>query len=267
MTTTSFETPQISFRSVMLPVEHGGWGLLFEPIVLALAVAPSSAGVLVAVAATAAFLLRHPLKLAAFDWLRRKRYPRTRGAEIAAAGYALLAAASLFAAVQSSGTQLLLPLLLAAPLFAIQLAFDVRNSSRNPVAEFVGTAAAGALAASVALAAGASTLLAFSLWAVMLLRSIPAVTYIRTRLRLERGMETSALPTVALHGAAVAVLAYAASAGLVPSLVIVPFIVLFGRAAIGLSPWRRKVTPKRIGFTEVAYGVMTVTLCAFAFHL
>jgi hypothetical protein len=267
MTTTSFEAPQISFRSVLLPVEHGGWGLLLEPLVLALAVAPSPAGFLIALSATAAFLLRHPLKLAAFDWLRRKRYPRTRGAEIAAAGYALLAAASLLAAVQASGTQPLLPLVLAAPLFAIQLAFDVRNSSRNPVAEFMGTAAAGALASSVALAAGSSTLLAFSLWVVMILRSIPAVTYVRTRLRLERGMATSAFATIALHVAAVGVLAYAATTGVVPPLVVAPFVVLFARAAVGVSPWRRKVSAKRIGFTEVAYGVMTVTLAAFAFHL
>ncbi len=55
---------RIRLRPIALPAEHGGWGLLFEPIVLGLLLAPSLAGLLLSVAATGAFLARHPFKLA-----------------------------------------------------------------------------------------------------------------------------------------------------------------------------------------------------------
>src|SRR4051812_48913912 len=35
-------------RSIALPNEHGSWGILFEPLVLGIAVAPSSASVFIA---------------------------------------------------------------------------------------------------------------------------------------------------------------------------------------------------------------------------
>src|SRR3954465_13030737 len=67
----------LHLRPLAIPNEHGGWGFLFEPIVLAGLAAPSLGGALVAIAAVAAFLARHPLKLAAGDVVRGRRYPRT----------------------------------------------------------------------------------------------------------------------------------------------------------------------------------------------
>jgi hypothetical protein len=71
----------VRLRSLALPVEHGGWGLLGEPLVLGLAIAPSWAGAGVGLFAAFAFLARHPLKLAAADWRQRRRSPRTLAAE------------------------------------------------------------------------------------------------------------------------------------------------------------------------------------------
>ncbi len=67
---------RVRLRSVALPVEHGGWGLLLEPIALGLLVAPSLAGFCLSVAAAGAFLARHPLKLVMADRQRRRRLPR-----------------------------------------------------------------------------------------------------------------------------------------------------------------------------------------------
>ncbi len=52
------ETRRICIRPIALPVEHGGWGLLFEPIVLGLLLAPSPAGLFISLGATGAFLAR-----------------------------------------------------------------------------------------------------------------------------------------------------------------------------------------------------------------
>src|SRR5512140_1195258 len=54
-------------RRVALPVEHGGWGLVLEPVVLGLVVVPSIGGIWLAVAAVACFLWRQPFKLAFGD--------------------------------------------------------------------------------------------------------------------------------------------------------------------------------------------------------
>ena len=77
--------PRAAWRSVAIPDEHGGWGLTAEPVLLGLLVAPSWPGVLLAVAAFVAFMVRSPLKVVLVDRWRRRRLPRTRlAARIAA---------------------------------------------------------------------------------------------------------------------------------------------------------------------------------------
>ncbi|MBA3850149.1 MAG: hypothetical protein C0502_09165, partial [Opitutus sp.] len=61
----STPAPETSFRSLVLPREHGSWSLAFEPVALGLLVAFSSAGAWLALAAAAGFFVRRPLKLAA----------------------------------------------------------------------------------------------------------------------------------------------------------------------------------------------------------
>ena len=65
------------YRSVALPTEHGGWGFLLEPVLLGLLLAPSPAGVLLALAGLATFLARHPADIWLRDTLASKTFPRT----------------------------------------------------------------------------------------------------------------------------------------------------------------------------------------------
>lgn len=264
---TVLQQERISFRNVALPVEHGGWGLLLEPVVLGLLVQPSGAGALLSVAATASFLLRHPLKLAAFDRLRSKRYARTRGAEVMALLYAAIASAAMAGALFAGGRALLLPLLAAAPLIAIQLSYDVRNQSRNAIAESCGTVGAGALAAAVGMAGGMSLPAAAGLWLLMLLRSFPSILYIRARLRLQRNGQVNVAAVILVHVIALLVALVAVRQALLPWLAAAPLAVLLVRASVGLSPLRWQVTAKQIGYTEVAYGIMTVVVAAIGYSL
>jgi len=57
----------MSWRTVVLPREHGGWSLIAEPALLGLLVAPSWAGVALALAGLVAFLARQPLRLFLVD--------------------------------------------------------------------------------------------------------------------------------------------------------------------------------------------------------
>src|SRR5512134_1647976 len=93
LVTGTNEPTRVSWRAVALPVEHGGWGLLGEPILVGLCLAPSRPGLGIAAAALAAFLARHPLRLALADWRRGARYARTSVALRFALVYGLVAVA------------------------------------------------------------------------------------------------------------------------------------------------------------------------------
>ena len=100
-------------KSIAIPAEHGGWGLLFEPLLLALILAPSVAGFYLALSAIGLFLARHPLTLMI---LNRRPSPRTAFAKRFAAFYLVVGTASLSAAISFTQHSFFLPLVIAAPL-------------------------------------------------------------------------------------------------------------------------------------------------------
>jgi len=252
-------------RSVALPIEHGAWGFLLEPALLGLLVAASWAGVALVLAALAALLLQTPLSLALTDLRRGKRYPRTALAWRFAAAYCmLLVAAGTTALALAGSAAILLPVAIAAPLAGLQLWLDARGRARELLPEAAGAVAMGSLAASVAVAGGWELLPALGLWALLALRAVPAIVYVRARLRLERSEPLDRRPSALLHLAAVAAVAFAAALGAVSWVAALPYAVLAARAARGLAPERAPVTAKVVGFREIGFGVMTAVLLAVA---
>lgn len=249
-------TRRPALRPLALPTEHGGWGFLFEPVVLALAVRPSWDGALVALAFIFGFLTRQPLRLALQDALRGRTYPRTPYCRAFAIGYATLAFASLIAAISISSFTLLIPLGLVAPLGLVQILHDANNRSRLLLPELAGATAMCSSAAAIAIAGGMRILPAFALSAIILARTIPSIVYVRTLLQRAHGRSASSAPALALHAIAILLVALFAS-----KLAIVAMCVLFVRATILLA---RDVPPraKQIGWIEVAFGVVVVILAA-----
>jgi hypothetical protein len=246
---------RVALRPLALPSEHGGWSMLFEPIVLGLLVAPSLAGSLIAAAAVLAFLARHPLRLFVQDMRRRRRYARTMICAWLALAYAGASAIALFAAVTMSGSRVLLPLAAGALLALIQFALDLRQRGRSLVAEICGACATATTAAAIAVAhrnwevALALALLAGSL-------TLPAILFVRAILRRERRTTT-----MVLHGAAVIGAAILWQRGLTPAVAIAVMAMLLLRAAIGLQS---KATPaaKIIGIREAIVGAAAVLIIA-----
>ncbi|MGH9418341.1 MAG: YwiC-like family protein [Thermoanaerobaculia bacterium] len=258
MTVTSASPiARVSIRPLALPVEHGGWGFVLEPVALALVVAPSWPGVMIGIGVLAAFLARHPLRLAAGDWMRRRRYPRTIVCERLAVIYGAVSIAAMVIAVAIAGPQILLPFAIAAPFGFAQFAFDVRNHGRAMTPEIIGAAAAGASAASIALAGGRSMPLAATLWLLMMLRSIPSIVFVRAALkRQSRSM------AIAFHVAAVVIALILWRRHLAPVAAIVAMLLLLMRA---LMPPRME-RPQRVGMRELAYGVVTLVLIGAGFR-
>jgi YwiC-like protein len=251
----------VRLRSIALPVEHGGWGMLAEPLVLGLLVAPSWAGLGIGLTAVFAFLARHPLKIALGDRLLGRRTARTATAERFAVGYVLLAIAAL-APATAGASGWWLPLALAAPLGLIQLAHDVRNRSRHVLPELLGGIALGSVAAAEVRAAGWSMAAALVAWAVMAARAATAILYVRSRLRCDRGLESGRGAAIATHALGIAGTVLLAVQGLVPWLAAAAFAVLLVRAVHGLSRFHRRTRPRTLGLLELAYGIAFVLVTA-----
>ena len=248
-------TPRrIAIRPLALPSEHGGWGFLFEPIVFAMIVAPSWAGGLTAVAAIGAFLARHPLKLAAQDLLRRKSYPRTAVCLRLAAVYGIPAFIALAFAAIVAGPRLLIPMAIAAPLAFIQFVADARNHGRALAPELAGSAAMGGVAAAILLGAHRSVSFAAIGWALLILRTIPAIVLVRAILR----------PTPMRAAAAIALHVIALGAVVrMPAAVIAVMAALLLRCVIMLT-LKRPPAAKTVGISELVVGGVSIVAMALA---
>lgn len=253
----------VRIKPVALPVEHGGWGLSLEPVVLGLLVAPSLAGLCLAVAAVGAFLARHPLKIVVADWRRGRSFPRTRVAAAFAALYCAIALAGFMAAILFGPAALLFPLALALPLGVVQLAYDFTGRSRALLPELSGATAMAALASSLALAGGWPLPLALALWAILAARVLPTILYVRARLRAARGEQRAAGMIIFTHLLACAAALLLVLKGLASALACLALAILLLRAAIGL--YSRPISAKRVGVTELLYGVLLVA-AVFAGH-
>ncbi|HYW69750.1 MAG TPA: YwiC-like family protein [Pyrinomonadaceae bacterium] len=244
----------VRLKTIALPVEHGGWGFLLEPMALGLLLAPSLPGGFLALSAVAFFLARQPLTLVA---LNRHRYsPRTAWARIFAALYVLIGISTFSAAVIFRDHSFILPLALAAPLAAVQLIYDWSGRKRVLFAELCGTAAISAMAAALALAGGWPRNASFALWAIMIARAVPAIFYVRGCLARLHRRAASPLPIWLAHAAALVLVALLARSGLAPRLAVAAMLILAVRAEIGFRSLQ--LTPKQLGFSEIGFGGLTV---------
>ncbi len=254
----------VRLRTVAVPVEHGGWGMLGEPLVLGLLLAPSAPGLGVGLAAAFAFLARHPMKLALADWRQGRRTARTLAAERFAWLYAGLAAAGLaLAAGAPAGWWW--PLALAAPLALLQLLHDVRNQGRQLVPELGGGIALGSIVAAVLLASGWSLAASLAAWAIVAVKAAGAILYVRARLRCDRGLEFGGATVLLVHAIGLLLALGLAAAQQTPWLAAGAFVLLLARAAHGLSRFHRRVRPQAVGLAELAYGVAFVLLTALGY--
>ncbi len=247
-------------RAIALPAEHGSWGFTLEPIFLGLLVAPSLAGTYLALAIFAAFLTRQPLRVALVDRRRGQRLERTALAERVGLIYVTIAVLGFAATVWSAGLIPFLPLALATPALAIFLHHDLQRRGRDLLPEVAGPVAMASVASSIALAGGWALPAALALWFVLAARAVPAVLYVRSRIRMARGVEPQTGLALAAHVVGLVLVAVLVWVELLPALAIAAFVILLLRALYCLSPYCPTLTPRTIGFSELGLGVLTVLL-------
>ena len=257
--------PRPSARSLLVPAEHGGWGLTAEPAVLGLLVAWSAAGAAIAVAALLAFLVRTPMKVVLVDRRRRRHLPRTRLAALLAGAELALLAAAVAAALALAGARWLLPWLVAAPLFAIELSFDARSRGRRLVPELCGAVGITASVAAIVLAGGGTTSVAIAAWILLAARAIASVTF--ARVQVTRG-RSQATPRVASDVAQVAGVVGALVACAVDADATVGAVCVLA-VAIAQFVWSRGTArpAKVVGVGQLLFGIVVVSGAAIGFAL
>jgi hypothetical protein len=257
----------VPWKAVALPVEHGGWGFLVEPVILGLALAPSGAGWCIGGAAVAAFLARHPLRLVLMDRRKGARYPRTALAERFVLLYAAVALALVVLALVLARAPFWPAVALGIPPALVALVYDVRGRSREAVPEAAGGVALGASVTAIALAGGGAVGPALGAWGLLALRGVTAILYVRARLRLDRELPAGIAQTLVSHVAAIAGAALLALAGWGPWLGVLALVLLLFRAAHGLSSRRPRLRPQALGFREMGWGLVTLVLLVVGFRL
>ncbi len=249
-----------AWRAVAVPSEHGGWGLTLEPVLLGLLVAFSAAGLAIGLAAMLAFLLRTPLKVALVDHRRHRTLPRTRLAWQIAVGEVGLVLVLAGIAVVAAGWTWLIPLAVAAPMFAVELWFDIRSRSRRLVPELSGAVGITAVAAAIVVAGGERTPLAIAGWLILAARAVASIPFVRTQIARLRHPDTSTTTSDTFQAAAVVIAIVAA---------LVDLDVVIGAAAVALlvaAQWtwvRRPVPPpKDLGLCQMVAGLAVVAATA-----
>jgi hypothetical protein len=236
--------------------------MLVEPLLIGMVLAPTTAGLGLAVAAIATFLVRHPLKLVLSDRRRGTRTPRTSLAAKTAAVYGAVALGGLALALARAPGAAWVPLAAAAPLGMVQLWYDARLQGRHLLPELLGSVALGASATALMLAGGWAAGPAVAVWGLLAAKGVTSVLYVRARLRLDRDQPAPRWPGLVSHATALLGVVLLAWSGRVPWLAAGAFAILLARAAHGLWPGHARVRPQTVGFTELGYGVATAVLVA-----
>jgi hypothetical protein len=222
-------------------------------------------GFFLALATISAFLLRHPLKL----FLRHRHdlaeSRRVRVSLYVSLVYGSMALGGCIAAIAVAGPMVIVPVVLLSPLVVVYLYYDSLYRARHLTAELAGPLGLAAVAPAIALAAGWHGPQAMALWVILMARAIPAILYVRARLRLERGGRVTKTPPVLSHVIAIAVVCVLVWLGLSPALVALAGLVLLVRALWGLSVYRRFTKTRHIGFLEIGFGLLYVLLTATGF--
>lgn len=248
------------WRSIALPVEHGGWGFTLEPALLGLLVVPSAAAWELAIASLAVFLARRPVKLVLTDIVRRRWLPRTTVAGSFAVLYGLVALAGVTGAIVTAVAPFWQPLLVAVPLAAIALYADAHSQSRTLPAEIAGSVAMGGTVTMIALADGWEAGPAFGLWLVLAARAVATVVLVRAQIRRVHDRPPDVNRVYAVQGATVATLGMAAAVDLVPWLSVVAL------GAVAVLAYRSLTHPpveaKTVGWTQVVVGLVVVMMTA-----
>lgn len=253
----------IRLSSIAMPAEHGAWGFTLEPLLLALLVAFSPSGLYLAVGALTAFLAHQPLRV----WLKNGPGLKQKTAMVFFLIYALPAALFLFWFILRERFISTLPLYITLALMIAYVFAEKAGQGRRLYVEIMAALSMAIISMSITLSADWTAEQATGLMLFSASRTVPSVFYVRARLRLDKNnasyVRISNIVNIMAFGL-VFLLIY--QQGL-SWFVLLPFLVLLGRALYGVSSYRPRQTVKQIGIVEFLVGLQMVILVAVGYWM
>ncbi len=268
-------------RLLIVPREHGAWGLLLVPMITGAGVGllekPGQIFpfVLLLTAALALFWLRTPVESLLGTSPLRAETDEERNHVLFAAFYLTVVATLALGMLFGTGRLLMLWPLAGVVIAAVvgQVALKRMGRKKRMLSEIVGTIGlTGAAAAAYYVVTGRFGATAGALWVANLLFAGDQIHYVQVRLhtaraegmraKLERGW-TFAFGQVLLAAA----LAAAASRGFLPWLALVAFVPLLLRGWIYFFRKPAPLVVRRLGWSELAQAVVFCVLFIAAFRL
>ena len=154
------------------------------------------------------------------------------------------------------------------PLVLVQLIYDGLGHSRKLIPEIAGALGVGSISTAIALAGGWPRATAYALWIIIACRHVPTILYLRVVLsrRRQRQAVTVNGPVIAVQLLALLIALVLFFLKMAPALAVIVFFVLFVRAVIVLFT-QTALTPKRLGISEIIFGVFAVLTIAAGYWL
>lgn len=244
-------------KAILLPVEHGGWGLTIEPLVAGMIVAPSLAGLAISVAILMAFLARQPFRIVSRPGANPERF---RIALTALAVEGLIGGGMVALALALGAGEALLLLVAASPLAFLLLYRDRERRSRDVTAELAAALFMACGGVAIVVAGGEPFAAGLILGAMMAARSIGAVLHVREQVKVMKERPSSRSASIVVHAAALSAAIVGVGYGLVNLLAPAAFAVLFARAVYPPHP----SSPAQLGWVEVKAGLVAVLLISLS---
>ncbi len=253
-----------NIKHIAFPEEHGSWGFVLEPQVLALLIAFSFSGLYLALASFFFFLAHQPIKIIVNP---KKKKEIKRKAFVVVTLYLIVALSLLALCFASNSFNNFIPFLIAMGLMISYLFVEILGYSRKLFSELVASSAIDFIAVSILLLGGTDKTLAWSLLVLLLNRAIPTVLFVHERINYVHQRPVNKLAPIVAGVAGLILALVFAYYKWIPFPALLGVAVLFVRLLFGLSDRMMTQSLKKAGIMEFVYGVVFVMITAVSYLL
>ena len=254
---------KLHIKKVAFPPEHGSWGFVLEPLILALLVAYSKYGMILVLTSFIIFLNHQPVRIL-LDKKKRSQF------YLSALFFFVLYSASivlgLTLVLKSVSINNLIPFFTALFLMFIFFVMEISQKGRHLIAEFIAPFSIALIAMSVTLIKGWSIPQVLAFGTVLISRSIPTVFYIHIKVQFLKGKNISGYYLHIAEGVLFALTVFWVYSGLLPKLSLLAELILIARAFYGLTENKIKENVKVLGIKEFIFGILYVVIVYLGYH-
>ncbi len=250
-------------RKVAYPKEHGSWGFLIEPLLLALLVAYTNTGLLLALSTFVIFLAHQPVRIL----LNNHDKVLKQVALIVLVVYSALVVFLLSEIFSQVEYEILFPFAIAIAMMFFFLILELLKLGRYLIVEFIAPVAISLIGLNIALFDGwtVNNLIAFEI--VLLSRAIPTVLYVNVKLLFFKKLKTNLLPLRISEVFFLAITIILFIYCYIPFLSIIAVLMFITRSYIGLLPRNKNENVKKLGIKEFIFGFSFVIINAIGYLL